>query len=230
MTQVQAHAATRVIGTRTPVRYGQVGTAAALILFPLLSIFIFASHPNLGSLQPVHDIEMWIAEWHGNTALHFAHVLMLLCVPLLIAITSELMRMLLNRGHMYGLIGGTLTVIGAAFLAADKGALCLVTSAFDTLSPPEFAQIYPAIEVIRGMQGWLWIVYGFALVPIGFVILGIGLYRTRTIPRWQAGTLILGAVLMLNPDIEIISVAASAVLAFALVPLGVRRLQEALTV
>jgi hypothetical protein len=40
--------------------------------------------------------------------------------------------------------------------------------------------------------------------------------------------LIAGSALLLNPDIEIISVAASRLLAIALVPLGVQRIRKAL--
>jgi membrane protein implicated in regulation of membrane protease activity len=81
---------------------------------------------------------------------------------------------------------------------------------------------------MKGMQGWLWLVYGLVLLPIGFIIMGIGLYRTAMLPRWQAALLIAGSALLLNPDIEIISVAASCLLAIALVPLGVQRIRKAL--
>jgi len=206
---------------------GRFGIGLALIAFPILSVFIYASHPNLLSLQPIHEVDAWIAEWHGNDLLHFAHVLMLLCVPLLIAITTELMTMLRAKGRWYGFVGGLLAITGAVFLAADKGALCLVTSAFDTLSAAEFEQITPAIVAMKGMQGWLWLVYGLVLLPVGFVVMGVGLYRTGGLPRWQAGLLIAGSALLLNPDIEIISVVASLLLTLALVPLGLHRIREA---
>lgn len=227
MTYVQTQLSVNPIAMRRPFHKGRLGTGIALIAFPILSIFIYASHPNLLSLQPVQTVDAWIAEWHGNTLLHIAHVLMLLCVPLLIAITIELMTILRTKGRRYGFVGGILAIVGAIFLAADKGALCLVTSAFDTLSAAEFEQIYPAIVAMKGLQGWLWLVYGLVLLPMGFIIMGIGLYRTTKLPRWQAGLLIVGSALLLNPDIEIISLAASVLLAIALIPLGMRRIREA---
>ena len=228
MTQTHALTLPAAAGCRKSRNYAHFAVGFAFIAFPLLSIFIYAIHPNLLSLQPVHEVDAWIAEWHGNDLLHFAHVLMLLCVPAIIVISIELMKLLRKAGQMYGFVGGILAITGAVFLAADKGALCLVTSAFDTLSPAAFAQIHPAIEVMKGMQGWLWLVYGLALLPIGFVVLGIGLYRTRTLPRWQAGLLIAGAAFLLNPDIEIISLVASVLLAGALIPLGIERLRTVL--
>ncbi|MCC6612755.1 MAG: hypothetical protein IT320_04705 [Anaerolineae bacterium] len=227
MTTLQTSLTAHNPSRRRTRQNGRFGIGLAMIIFPIVAIFIYGSHPNLLSLQPIHEVDAWIAEWHGNAQLHFAHVLMLLCVPLLIAITTELMSMLRAKGRWYGFVGGILAVTGAVFLAADKGALCLVTSAFDTLSAAEFQQIHPAIAAMKGMQGWLWLVYGLVLLPIGFVTLGVGLYRTGGLPRWQAGLLIGGSALLLNPDIEIISLAASVLLALALVPLGVRRIREA---
>ncbi|MBK8027086.1 MAG: hypothetical protein IPK19_38295 [Chloroflexi bacterium] len=227
MTVVQTRILAPQTTTQKTAPKGRLWTGLALIVFPILSVFIYASHPNLLSLQPVHGVDDWIAEWHGNTLLHISHVLMLLCVPLLIAISVELMTMLRAKGRRYGFAGGILAVVGATFLAADKGALCLVTSALDTLSAAEFEQIYPAIVAIKGMQGWLWLVYGLVLLPIGFVIMGLGLYRTAILPRWQSGLLIVGSALLLNPDIELISVVASCLLAAALVPLGVQRIRKA---
>lgn len=229
MAQVQAQSLAMQSPTRSrkPHANAHVAMGIAYIAFPLLSIFIYATHPNLFSLQPVHEVDAWIAEWHGNNLLHFGHVLMLLCVPALIAITIDLMTKLRKDGRRYGFVGGMLAITGAVFLAADKGALCLVTSAFDTLSPAAFAQIYPAIEAMKGMQGWLWLVYGLVLLPIGFIVLGAGLYRTRALPRWQAGLLIAGSALLLNPDIEIISLVASVLLAGALIPLGIERFRTA---
>ncbi|MCA9910581.1 MAG: hypothetical protein KC519_18120, partial [Anaerolineae bacterium] len=182
MTTLQTSLTTHSQSRRHARQNGRFAVGLALIIFPILSIFIYASHPNLLSLQPVHEIDAWIAEWHGNAPLHFSHVLMLLCVPLLIAITTELMTMLRAKGRPYGFVGGILAIVGAVFLAADKGALCLVTSAFDTLSAAEFQQIYPAIAAMKGMQGWLWLVYGLVLLPIGFIIMGIGCYRSGVLP------------------------------------------------
>jgi len=228
MTQMQSSLSVNISSTwRTP-SYVKLGIGFCLVAFPLLSIFVYAAHPNLSSLQPVQNVDEWISEWHGNQLLHFAHVVMLFCVPLIIAITIELMSMLRSKSPAFAYIGGTLAVVGAVFLAADKGALCLVNSAFDTLSPAAFAQIHPAIAAMKAMQGWLWLLYGLALLPIGFIIIGIALYRTRTLPRWQAALIIVGSALLLNPDIEIISVVASVALAIALVPLGVQRILESL--
>lgn len=228
MTQTRTLTLPSTAGRRKSRNYAHFAVGFAFIAFPLLSIFIYAIHPNLLSFQPVHEVDAWIAEWHGNDLLHFAHVLMLLCVPAIITIAIELMKLLRKDRSMAGFVGGILAVTGAVFLAADKGALCLVTSAFDTLSPAAFAQIHPAIEAMKGMQGWLWLVYGLVLLPIGFIVLGIGLYRTGALPRWQAGLLIAGSALLINPDIEIISLAASVLLAGALIPLGIERLRTAL--
>jgi hypothetical protein len=118
----------------------RIGTGLTFITFPIMFVFAYAAHPNLLSLSPVTDVNAWIAEFHGNSPLHFGHVLMLSSVPLLLIATLKIKDLSKGGGAWFGFIGGVLAVIGAVFLAADKGALCLVTSAFDTLPEDQFAQ------------------------------------------------------------------------------------------
>jgi hypothetical protein len=44
-----------------------------------------------------------------------------------------------GRGRRFALAGGLTGIIGAVILAGDKGALCLVLSAFDSLPETDFA-------------------------------------------------------------------------------------------
>lgn len=53
-----------------------------------------------------------------------------------------------TRLAWWGLVGAALAVLGACLLAADKGALCLTMSAFDTLPENEFAQMMPGLQAI----------------------------------------------------------------------------------
>lgn len=200
----------------------RIGTGLTFITFPIMFVFIYAAHPNLLSLSPVTDVNAWIAEFHGNSPLHFGHVLMLSSVPLLLIATLKLKDLSKGRGAWLGFIGGALAVIGAVFLAADKGALCLVTSAFDTLPEDQFAQLLPGLEAMFNKAGWLVLVWLLALLPIGFALQAVGLILARAIPRRQSVLLLIGSVLLANPDIEIISLIASVLLAIALIPLGIQ--------
>ena len=59
-----------------------------------------------------------------------------------------IMNMLKNSGYRWGFWGGIAGICGAFILAVDKGALCLVLSAFDTLPEQTFQNFIPYLQVI----------------------------------------------------------------------------------
>jgi hypothetical protein len=202
----------------------RVGTGLAFILYPLFAGFAFAAHPNLLSLEIGGDVYTKIDNFHNNQLLYFAHFTMLMGVPLLIIIATRFMSMLKERGAWLGFIGGVLGVFGAVVLAIDKTALCLVMSAFDTLPEEQFFQLVPGIEALFDFRGYLGILWLMALLPLGFLILGIGLYRERAIPRWQSVALIvamMGTLVAAAVDIDLFGLVATVILAFSFFPLGV---------
>ena len=118
-----------------------------------------------------------------------------------------------------GLVGGAIAVCGVVLLAADKGALGLVVSAFDTLPDEEFAQLKPGLKAMQSQAGWLALLRGLALLPLGFVFLFIAMFSAGTLPVWQAITLLIGTILLIAPDgFEIISLFGSVLLAIGLMP------------
>jgi hypothetical protein len=203
----------------------RIGTGLAFILFPLVFIFAFIIHPDLFSLSMVHDVNARIEEFHGNSLLHFGHALMLLTAPLLIVVSLKLMDMTKERGAWLGFIGCCLAVFGSIILTVDKTALCLVPSAFDTLPEAQFAQLVPGIEAMFGNKGWLALIWLLPLLPIGFTIQFIGVHKAGVLPRWQSIMGTIGSLLLANPDIDIIGLIASVILAIALVPLGTRSIK-----
>lgn len=200
----------------------RIGTGIAFILYPIFSGIAFIVHPNLLNLQIGGPIEERIAEFHGNELLHFGHFLMLLGVPLLIAIAVHFMNTLKGRGAWLGFIGGILAVFGAVVLAADKSALCLVPSAFDSLPEAYFEQLTPAIEAMFSYKGYLAFLWLLALLPIGFAIQSLGLVLSGIIPRRQSVPMLAGSILLANPDIDIIGLTATIFLAIGFFPYGLQ--------
>ncbi len=111
----------------------QIGIGLAFIIFPILFVFAFAVHPGL--LKPrLLGPEELILRAHGNELLQFGHVLVMLSTGLLIVVALHFMKLLDRSSAAWaGFIGAVLAILGAIMLAADKGALCLTMSAFDTL-------------------------------------------------------------------------------------------------
>ena len=207
----------------------QIGLGLAFILFPVLFIFAFAVHPNLLHPQLLRPEEL-ILRAHGNELLQFGHVLVTFSTTLLIVVALHFMRLLdRSSGAWAGFIGAVIAIFGVICLAADKGALCLTMSAFDTLPEGVFAQIMPGVMAMFTKQGYLVLLWGILFLPIGFTIQAVALLKTQTIPRWQSILFLIGVLLVATPDgLEIINLSASILMAVALVPYGIRIIAKAL--
>jgi hypothetical protein len=207
----------------------QIGVGLALIIFPLVFVFAFAVHPRL--LRPrILKPEELAQRAHKNGLVHFGHVLVTLNTSLLIVVALHFMRLLNDSaGAWAGFIGGLIAILGAIFLAVDKGALCLTMSAFDTLPEKVFDQIMPGVMALFTKKGWLKLVWGIVLLPIGFSIQAIALLKTHTLSSWQSILFLIGALLMSTPDgVEIINLSASIMMAVSLVPYGLQIIASAL--
>ena len=205
----------------------QIGVGLAFIIFPMLFIFAFAVHPGL--LQPhLLDPEGMILRAHRNGLLQFGHVLVTLCTALLVVVALQFMKLLdRSSGAWAGFIGAAIAILGAIMLAADKGALCLTMSAFDTLPEKVFVQIMPGVLAMFTKQGWLVLLWGMVFLPIGFAVQAIALIKTGLLPRWQSILFLIGALFVATPDgMEMINLGASILMAISLIPYGVKLIKE----
>ena len=204
----------------------QTGIAISLLLYPLFAGFAFAVHPDLLSLAIGHDVLKKIDEFHGNTILHFGHFLMLLGVPLLIVIALHFMNKLENDKPWLGWLGGILAIGGAVVLAADKAALCLVPSALDMLPEAQFQQMVPGIEAMFHYQGGLWVLNLLPILPLGFILQSIGLVSSNVLDRKISVPILIGSILMFNPDIDIIGFVATVFLAIGFFPYAIQIIRK----
>jgi hypothetical protein len=207
----------------------QIGVGLAFIIFPMLFIFAFAVHPGLLKPRLLNPKEL-ILRAHGNKLLEFGHVLVTLNTTLLIVVALYFMKLLdQSSGAWAGFMGGAIAIVGAILLAADKGALCLTMSAFDTLPERVFEQIMPGVMAMFTKKGWLVLLWGMLCLPIGFAIQAIGLLTTQAIPGWQSLLFLIGVLLVAIPDgLEIINLSASIMMAIAFVPYGIQIIANAL--
>lgn len=199
----------------------QFGTALAFFSYPFLAGIAFAAHPNLTSLAINQDIREKITEFHGNSFMHFGHLLMGIAVLALIVIAMHMMKLLEDKKPLTGLIGGSMAVIGAVILAMDKAALCFVPSAFDSVSPADYVGLIPGIIAMFSFKGYLAVLHLLPLLPLGFIILSIGLIQSKAISRKYTIPVLAGSVLMCNPDIDIIGLTATIIMAIGFIPYAV---------
>jgi hypothetical protein len=155
--------------------------------------------------------------------LHFGHALVTLCTGLLVVVAIHFMNVLKNTSNeWWGFIGGVIAILGALILAVDKGALCLTMSALDTLPENEFINMTPGLLAMFGKKGWLILINGLMLLPVGFIIQTIGLLKSNSLAKGQSILFLIGVLFIGTPDgVEIINLAAAILMAIALIPYGV---------
>jgi len=199
----------------------RIGVGLSFIVFPLIFVFAFAGHPNLLDPHFLGSAEL-IQRAHNQTLLHFGHALVTLCTGLLVVVATHFMNTLKNtKAEWFGLFGGVIAILGALMLAADKGALCLTMSALDTLPEDKFSTMMPGLLAMFGKEGWLILIWGMVLLPIGFVIQAVGLLKSRILATWQSTLFLVGVIFIGTPDgVEIINLTAAVAIAIALIPYG----------
>ena len=227
MTTKTLPAPPRTLNHADPIqRARRLGTAAALVAMPAIFVFAFATHPGMGSIRLLEPADL-ILRARGNPVLQFAHALVTLNTALLVVVALHLQSVLrAGRGAWAGLVGGAMAVLGACLLAADKGALCLTMSALDAVDDSTFNAMMPGLMAIFEKQGWAVLIWGMVLLPLGVAVQAIGLIRSGAWPKWQAGALLAGSLLIAAPDgMEIVNLTAALALFVALVPQALRLAQ-----
>lgn len=206
----------------------RVGTGLCFVIFPIVFVFAFAVHPDLLHPRLLGPSEL-ILRARGQGLLHVAHALVTINTALMVVVALHFMRVLEgSSGAWPGFVGAALAVLGTLALAADKGALCLTMSALDDLSDAEFAAMMPGLLAMFSKQGWLVLIWGILLLPVGFGIQAIALLKTRSIARWQSVLFLVGVLLIGTPDgVEAINLSASILMAIALVPYGIQLMRGA---
>lgn len=184
----------------------------AMLAVPVLFIFGFAAHPNLQSLSVMTNASDWVKEIRHNEHLQIAHLFVFLAAILLIYIAMGLKSLLQDKAPLLAFLGLFLVITGAIILAADKGSLCLVPSAFDTLNDSQYAQLLPGLQAMIDKRGLLSLLNLLFLLPAGFIVLSVGLIMTKRFPIWQPIIMIISMLLFCNPDIDLISLIASVIL------------------
>jgi len=201
------------------------GFAISLIAFPVMLLAGFLMHPNLLKLEALQTVEQLVGRFHNQPIFHIGHLIVMFSVPVIMISLISFMNVLQGKGKQLGFLGGIIGLFGAFILAVDKGALCLVLSAFDTLPESQFREFVPFLNVIVNKAGLLWVVWLLPLLPIGAAIQAFGLMKERFIGKWQGICIVVGLLLLNNPDIEFISAIGALLMCAGYIPWGVRILQ-----
>jgi hypothetical protein len=201
------------------------GFAISVIAFPVMLLTGFLMHPDLLKLEALQTVEQLVGRFHNQPIYHIGHLIVMFAVPVIMISLFSFMNVLQGTGKKLGFWGGVIGLFGAFILAVDKGALCLVLSAFDTLPEDQFKEFVPFLSVIVNKAGMLWVVWLLPLLPVGAAIQALGLMKEKFISKWQGVSIIVGLLLLNNPDIELISSIGALLMCAGYIPWGVRILQ-----
>jgi len=205
----------------------RIGSGLSFAVFPLVFVFAFSVHPGLLHPHLLGPSEL-ILRARGAGLLQLGHALVTLDTALLVVVALHFMKVLDHgSGAWGGFLGGALAVLGSLALAADKGALCLTMSALDGLSDAEFAGMMPGLLAMFSKEGWLVLLWGIVLLPVGFGIQAVALLRAGALPRWQGLLFLVGVLLIGTPDgVEVVNLTAAVLLTIAFVPYGMGLIRE----
>jgi hypothetical protein len=205
----------------------RIGTGLAFVIFPIVFVFAFSVHPNLLHPHLLGPSEL-ILRARGAGLLQFAHALVTLNTALLVVVALHLMKLLDHSSCAWaGCLGAALAILGSLALAADKGALCLTMSALDKISDAEFTSMMPGLLAIFSKGGWLVLLWGVFLLPVGFGIQAVALLKSNSLTRWQSLLFLIGVLLIGTPDgVEVVNLTASLLLTIAFFPYGIQLIRS----
>jgi hypothetical protein len=193
-----------------------------MLLAPLLLLVGFSIHP----LEPHDGAQMLKVIANDAGRWNAAHILFTVSMVLSIPATVGLMDLLERKGGArFGLIGGSLTVIGVIFLTLFIG-VELAMSAIASTPVEEHAGIEPAMQALIDFDGPLPVMFVGLSLNLGLFVLAVGLISTRAVARWTGVTIEVAALVLVgglfnNP----IGAVGAAVLLVGLGAIGLRVLK-----
>ena len=195
-------------------------------MFPVFFIAAQIMHPDLFHIEMITEGKQWIEHFRGQDLLHFAHLLEFLCAPLLIIMALHYKNILRKKVPILSFLGVCMVFIGALMLLGNKSALCLTISGFDTLNDQQLFQLIPGLNMMLRKEGMMAVLWLLPLLPLGYVLIAITLFKSNYVPKWQSVMLIIGSLLLANPEIEVINFFASFFLAAGLIPYSITLLKQ----
>lgn len=208
------------------VRY--VGTALALILAPLLYMIGQALQPDIDTSSAAEQLPVLIE--HNNQGVS-AILICILGLILFIPAVLGLMRLLHGTGAWLGLVGGSLSIAGLVLFTSLLTAVGLVPFDLADVSESERAGVQTSLQALidsangQGAVG-AYVGIGFAILPLGLLLIAIGLWRARTVARWMAIVIAIGALGLVAGADHWIRALDAAILMVGMGAVGVQMLRE----
>jgi hypothetical protein len=187
------------------LRLYRLGTAAALVVAPLLFLVDNLLHPE--ELGRGNEVEQVVAIAGSYTRWQAAHLIGFLAIIAFTPAVLGLAFLVRRRQPTLGLIAGALALAGVIGLAAVITIDGFAWGIAGELSSTSFLGPNGGAEVLHDLQESRW-AYAYYLTPLGFIfgmlMLAVGAARQGAVPAPAAAVLAL-AVLMVGTETAIVS-------------------------
>ena len=196
-------------------------TGFSMLAAPLLLLVGFAIHPP----EARNGAEMLEVIVHDAGRWNTAHIMFSVCMVLSFPAVLGLIRLLGQKSVWFGFIGGVLVTIGVVFFSVFIG-VELAMSAIASVPIERHAGLEPGIQALIDFQGPLPVVFLGLSLNLGLIVLAMGLFITRAVPRWTS-VVIAGASVVLVGGLfsNLIGAAGAAVLLVGLGAVGLQVLK-----
>ncbi len=179
----------------------------SIIMSPLILMLAFALH--FSSLPEFFVFEFKYVQAPAeetvnmlmgpNVARDFIipHLIAYFSVPFMIISSLAMGYVLFRKKPWFAFIGASLTCIGSVFLGGVF-ASWLSFAAIGNMPPSQIEGAVSAFRVLTEMQGPLALItYLSVLSLLGFLVLSVGLFMSRIVPRWSASFIFIGNLLII---------------------------------
>jgi hypothetical protein len=187
------------------LRLYRLGTAAALVLAPLLFLVDNLLHPE--ELSRGNELEQVDLIAHAYTRWQAAHVIGFLAILAFLPAVLGLAFLVRRRQPTLGLLAGALGLVGLLGFAAVITIDGFAWGIAGELSNTSFLGPKGGAEVLHDFQESEW-AYPYYLTPLGFIVgmvmLALGAARQGAVPT-AAGAVLAVAVLMVGTETVIVS-------------------------
>jgi Domain of unknown function (DUF4386) len=180
-----------------------------MVVAPLFALAGFIVHPDLSTNEStqISTVAAHMDAWY------LSHLLLFISVVLAVPAALGLMHMLRDREVAFGHLGGGLALMGLMAIAALIG-MDMVTWQMGAGAHDEMASLLSRMNDAAGIVIPFFV--GGLLFGVGYLALGMGLYRARATASWAAVCLVVGGIVfdvgMLATSLPLAIVAAAFIL------------------
>lgn len=174
-----------------PIRFPNVMMAASLVAAPLLLLLAFAFHPDEVRTDKAEQLAIVAA---NSARFYWVHLIALAGLALFVPATLGLVRVLHMQSTRLAHIGAIAAFVGVPAVTISV-TMAIVEWMMATQPRGDRAAMAALLARLNEDAG---IVLPFflpgTLLLVGLVLFGVGLYRTRVVPRTAAVLVIVGPV------------------------------------